>query len=162
MKTYACYGGLVLLLLVAAPWTKAEPASAPAKDPFIGNWMMNPDKSTFMPGPVPEDRTMIIERKNGGWHHLTRTRNEFLGNTNDIDYTAKFDGKDYPITGTGLDTVALKRIDTDTIERTGKVHGKPSETCTMKVSPDGKVLTLTVKGSYSGTNYSSVQVYERQ
>ena len=160
MKSYACYAGLIVALLV--PAVKAEPAGAPAKDAFLGNWMMNADKSRFVPGPVPEDRTMVLEMKNGGLHHLTRTRNQFLGNTDDIDYTAKFDGKDYPITGTGLDTVSLKRIDADTIERTGKVRGKPTETCTMKISDGGKILTLTVKGSYSGTNYSSVQVFERQ
>jgi hypothetical protein len=32
----------------------------------------------------------------------------------------------------------------------------------MEVSRDGKVLTLTVKGSYNGTDYGSVQVLTRQ
>ena len=134
-----------------------------AKDPFLGTWLLDADQSKFVPGPVPQDRTMIFkEEKDGAQRHLTKTPNLFLSATDDIDYTAKFDGKDYPITGTGLDTVSLKRIDSHTIERTGKVRGKVTETCTMKVSPDGKTLTLTIKGDFNGTDYSSVQVFHRE
>jgi hypothetical protein len=135
---------------------------AEAKDPFLGTWLLDADQSKFVPGPGPDDRTMIFTETDGGLRHLTKTPNLFLSSTEDIDYTAKFDGKDYPITGTGLDTVSLKRVDSHTIERTGKVRGKVSETCTMKVSPDGKTLTVTIKGSYNGTDYSSVQVLHRQ
>jgi hypothetical protein len=135
---------------------------AQAKDPFLGTWLLDADHSKFVPGPTPEDRTMIFEMKDGGLHHLTKTPNLFLSTTDDIDYTAKFDGKDYPITGTGLDTVSLKRLDSHSIERTGKVRGKVTETCTMTVSPDGKTLTMKVKGTYNGTDYSSEQVFHRQ
>ncbi len=153
----------VLILLVASvQGVHATPAGSQAKDPFLGTWMLDADKSTFVPGPAPEDRTMTIEEKDGGWHHLTKTRNLFLGGTDDIDYTAKFDSKDYPITGTALDTVSLKRIDSHTIERAGKIRGKVTESCTMKVSEDGRVLTMTVKGSYNGTDYSSTQILTRQ
>ena len=162
MKTYACMASLLVLLTAGALWVNASPGGNQGKDPFAGTWMLDADKSTFVPGPVPEDRTMTFEEKDGGIRHVTRTRNLFLGGTDDIEYTAKFDGKDYPITGTGLDTVSLKRVDANTIERTGKVRGKATETCTMKISPDAKTLTMTVKGSYNGTDYSSMQVFARQ
>ena len=138
----------ILTALISAPLLcgHAFAAGNQAKDPFLGTWMMDTDRSTFVPGPVPEDRTMTFELKDGALHHITRTRNLFLGGTDDIDYTAKFDGKDYPIAGTGIDTISLKRIDPNTIERTGKVRGMVTETGTMKVSPDGKVLTITIKG----------------
>jgi hypothetical protein len=161
MKTYARIASLLVVLIAPAFWVHASPAGGQAKDPFLGTWMLDSDKSTFVPGPVPEDRTMTFEAKADGLHNITRTRNLFLGGTDDIDYTAKFDGKDYPITGTGLDTVSLKRVDANTIERTGKVHGKVTESCTMKIAPDGKTLTMTVKGSYNGTDYHSTQVFER-
>lgn len=137
-------------------------AQGPSKDPFVGTWLIDTDQSKFVPGPAPDDRTMIFEEKDGGLRHLTKTPNLFLSSSEDIDYTAKFDGKDYPITGTGLDTVSLKRVDSHTIERTGKVRGKVTETCEMKVAPDGRTLTVTIKGTYNGTNYSSVQVLHRQ
>ena len=162
MSTYARLVALALLASAPAIPGNAAPGGNQAKDPFLGTWLLDADKSTFVPGPVPEDRTMICEMKDGALHHLTKTPNLFLGGTDDIEYTAKFDGKDYPITGTGIDTVSLKRVDANTIERTGKVRGKPAETCTMKVSPDGKTLTVTIKGSYNGTDYSSVQILTRQ
>jgi len=132
-----------------------------SKDPFIGKWALDPDHSQFTPGPGPTNRTMIFEMKPKGLHNLTDTTNA-NGGVSTIDYTAKFDGADYPVEGTAIDTVSLKRVDANTIERTGKVRGMPSESCTMKVSPNGKTLTETIKGSYHGTNYSSTQVYNRQ
>jgi len=139
----------------------AQSLFAQSKDAFLGKWVMDPDQSQFTPGPGPFDRSMIFEMKNGGLHNLTSTKNA-NGGTTIIEYTAKFDGADYPIDGTGLDTVSIKRDDPNTIERTGKVRHMPSETCMMKVSPDGKTLTMTVKGSYNGANYSSTQIYKRQ
>lgn len=162
MKPHIRRSSLLVLLLGWSVFPATPPAMGQGKDPFLGTWLLDSDKSTFVPGPVPEDRTMIFELKDGALRHLTKTPNLFLGNTNDIDYTARFDGKDYSITGTGLDTVSLKRVDSHKIERTGKVQGKVTEHCTMEVSRDGKVLTLTVKGSYNGTDYSSVQVLTRQ
>jgi len=67
-----------------------------------------------------------------------------------------------PIEGSQLDTVALKRVDANTVERTGKVKGQVAETVTMKISGAGKILTMTTKGSIDGVDYSSTQVYAKQ
>jgi len=162
MKRYVAHGSALALLLGSMLLLDARPAAAQTKDPFLGTWILDADKSQFVPGPGPEDRKMIFEAKENGIRHTTKTLNAFLSTTDDIDYTARFDGKDYPITGTGLDTVSLKRIDAYTIERTGKVRGKVAETGTMKVSADGKALTVSLKGSYNGTDYSSVQILTRE
>ena len=162
MKPYPTQWTTMALTLVALLSLSVPPALAQAKDPFLGAWVLDADKSQFVPGPGPEDRRMIFEAKDNGIRHITKTLNAFLSTTDDIEYTARFDGKDYPITGTGLDTVSLKRIDANTIERTGKVRGKVTETGTMKVSADGKVLTVSLKGSYNGTDYRSVQILTRE
>ncbi len=133
-----------------------------AKDPFVASWEMDPDKSTFTPGPGPMERYMTFEMSDKGMTHLTQTPQGFGGFSADITYTAKFDGKDYEIQGTGLDTVALKRVDANTIERTGKESGKVCETAMLKVSRDGKTLSVTTKGNFRGTEYSSVQIFKRQ
>jgi hypothetical protein len=145
-------GGAVLLM--------AALAAGQAADPFAGTWQLDADNSTFDPGPGPMDRSMKFDVTANGFHHQTLTPTLFAG-TNIIEYTAKFDGKDYEIVGSGLDTVSLKRIDAKTIERTGKESGKVSETCTMKISADGKTLTVTTKGTFRGTAYSSVQILKR-
>jgi hypothetical protein len=150
-------GGSVLFVALLA----AALALAQAPDPFAGAWQLDADNSTFDPGPGPTDRNMKFEVTANGLHHQTLTPTLFAG-TNIIEYTAKFDGKDYEILGSGLDTVSLRRVDAKTIERTGKESGKMSETCTMKISADGKTLTVTTKGAFRGTPYSSVQILKRQ
>ena len=77
-------------------------------------------------------------------------------------YTAKFDGSEAPVMGSSnLETVSIKRVDARSIERTGKTRGLVIETCSMKVSPDGKRLTMVIKGS-GEFPYSSTQVFDRQ
>ena len=77
-----------------------------------------------------------------------------------VEYTARFDGTDSPISNSTLSTVSLKRVDDRTVERTGKVQGQVVETETRTVSDNGRVLTVTTKGNKDGTEYSSVQVYK--
>jgi len=67
-------------------------------------------------------------------------------------YTAKFDGKDYPYKGDpGTTSVSLKKIDANTIEETDKRDGKPISVSQMKVSADGKTMTLENKDLLRGT-----------
>ncbi len=149
-------------ILTAAVFLIQPAARAQKSDPFVGKWELDPLKSSFTPGPGPDSRSMTIElTSDGGFHHTTFTPTVFAG-TNFIEYTAKFDGKDYDIVGAVIDTVSLKRVDANTIERSGKQAGKAAETCIMKLSPDQKTLTMTIKGSVSGNSYSSTQVYTRE
>ena len=145
---------------------------------IFGKWRLDRGRSTFTEsarrtfGPSGIDatgvewRTMVIEPDGDGIKHTTDTRaitddTGFFRET----YTAKFDGQDTPIflKATALDSVSLKRIDANTIERIGRIAGKETETATWKLSPDGQVLTFTVKGSVpGGPTYSSVQVFNRE
>ena len=154
MQRQAVRLGFMALVLAAAMQAQTK------QDAFVGTWAMDPDKSTFTPGPAPVERYMTFEMSDKGMMHLTKTPGQ-LGSSN-IVYTAKFDGKDYEILGSGLDTVSLKRVDGNTIERSGKESGKVSETAVLKVSPDGKTLNVTTKGNFRGTEYSSVQIFVRQ
>jgi hypothetical protein len=136
-------------------------AIAQATDPAVGSWVLNYGKSVFNPENTLQRRTATFEGAPDGFKHiqLTLLAN---GSTSRIEYTVKFDGKDHPIAGSALDTVAVKRIDANTVERTGKVGGKIVETATRTVSADGKTLTITTKGNLDGTEYSSTQVFEKQ
>jgi hypothetical protein len=125
-------------------------------DPFIGTWALDPTQSSFVPGPVPAGRTMVFEAVDNGFRNMIMT--EGIGANN--SYTVKFDGKDYAGDGaSNIDTYSVKRVDANTIERRGKQGGKVVEIATFRISPDGKILNLTVKGSFQGTDYSSTQVY---
>lgn len=76
----------------------------------------------------------------------------------------KYDGKDYPITGSpDYDTIAVTRIDAYTAKSVQKKDGKTVGTTIRKVSKDGKVMTLTSKGtSAKGTPVNNVLVFDKQ
>lgn len=151
-----------LALSIAGALSAAGPSAKTSKDPLIGNWVMDSTKSTFMPGPVPDERTMTFEAVPNGFKNTMKTTGAF-GNVDEVVYEAKYDGKEYPASPlTPLDTVSLKRIDANTVERIGKAGGKEVETTMFKLSPDAKVLTMTVKGETRGLNYSSLQIYTRE
>ena len=138
---------LAPLMMGLILWAPGSPASAQAADPVIGTWKLDVAKSKYRPGPPPQSLTMKFETAGKG---VTVTTDEVgaEGQTIHTEYTANYDGKDYPITGSVTsDTVALKRIDARTLQRTDKQGGKVVLTLMRKISTDGKMLTLAVKGT---------------
>jgi len=76
-------------------------------------------------------------------------------------YTAKLDGKDYPVTGAyGWDSVSLKRVSDSAIEETDKRAGKTIEVVKMTVAPDGKKMTVVAADKLTGR--TSTYVAEKQ
>jgi hypothetical protein len=148
--------GLLSVLSVGQGVMVAQSVSDSAR----GAWTLNHAKSTFS-GAVPERRVMKFEVVGDAIKETTYTMSSDQPSVL-VEYTARFDGNDYPISNSILSTVSLNRVDDRTVERTGKIRGQVVETETRTVSDDGKVLTVTTKGNRDGTEYSSVQVYDRQ
>jgi hypothetical protein len=80
-----------------------------------------------------------------------------------VQYTAKYDGLDYAITGSsGGDLISLTRIDRYTTRSTQKRAGKAVIIATRTVSKDGKLLTVVTKGrTAEGQVIDSVMVFDR-
>ena len=152
--TRACLLRLAVVVVVGV-------ALAQSKDSLVGTWQLNRAKSEYMPDNTLQSRTIEIGAKGAGISVVQKTVVE-AGNTVTSEYDGAYDGKDVPISGSLLDTVALKRVNASTVERTGKIRGQPVETATMTVSSDGKVLTIVTKGSVDGNDYSSTQVFDKQ
>jgi hypothetical protein len=120
--------------------------SAQTTDPRIGTWKLNVAKSQFSPGPPLQSLTVKVEASGQGEKVSTEAVNAD-GTRTATQYTANFDGKDYPLTGSLVaDTVSLKRIDRRTTDRTDKKAGAVAQTLKRVVSQDGKMMTVTVKG----------------
>jgi len=134
---------------------------AQSKDPFASTWLLARGKSDFDPPSNFFRRTLILEPIESGHKCIVRTVTD-RQQTIEYVYEARFDGKDTPSENTPFETMAIKRVDANTIDRIGKIKGQVVETSTMKLLEDGKVLTLTTKGSFEGQNYSSTQVFNRQ
>ena len=132
-----------------------------SKDPLVGTWIVDRGKSDFDPPSNFFQRTMIVELRENALSVVTITIND-RRQTSRTGFTAKYDGKDAAIENSVLDTVALKRIDAQTVERIGKLRGQVVEKATWKVSPDGKILTIAATGSAEGQEYTSTQHFDRQ
>lgn len=77
--------------------------------------------------------------------------------------SAKFDGKDYPVTGPTVPagwTLTIKKAGPQSFEMTQKMNGKTIFVTSFSASADGK--TLTEEGTASATNEKIKAVYERQ
>jgi hypothetical protein len=101
---------------------------AAADAPYAGKWKMNVAKSDF------GDTTVTYEQMSGGEMKTTMDGQSYTFNT---------DGKDN-MTPWGM-TVAWKAAGADTWEMIEKTNGKVTCTSTLKLSADGKMLTLDAK-----------------
>jgi hypothetical protein len=137
--------------------------AAQASNPRLGTWKLNVEKSKYNPGPAPQSGTMKVEAAGEG-EKTTAEGVNAAGTATKTEYTAQYDGKDYPITGSQTaDTVALKRIDARTIERTDKKGDKVVGTSRRVISEDGKTMTNTIKGTNAqGQATDNVTVWEKQ
>jgi hypothetical protein len=79
-------------------------------------------------------------------------------------YTAKYDGKEYPVVGAPWDTTAMKQVDANTVTfEVKKTGGKYHTTGRTVISADGKTMTTTTKGmNDEGKPSSGTLIYEKQ
>jgi hypothetical protein len=155
--------GVFAIVVAMVLGTAIASVSAQANDPRIGTWKLNVAKSKYDPGPAPKSLTLKVEAAGQGEKATTEFVNADGSRTSTV-YTANFDGKDYPITGSQLaDMVSLKRIDAQTTDRTDKKGGKVVQTLRRVVAKDGKTMTVTTKGTNAqGKAINNVAVFEKQ
>jgi len=137
--------------------------AAAQTNPHVGTWQLNLAKSTFDPGPAPKSQTRVYEMA-GDMLKSTQTNMQVDGSKSVGTYSARFDGKDYPATGSPVyDTIALTRVDANTFDASLKRSGKLVQTARNIVSADGKVMTVTVNGAdaTTGRKFTTVIVLEK-
>src|SRR5262249_27403048 len=122
-------------------------SSLRAADAALGSWKMNIAKSKYSPGPLPQSASVKYEASDGGYKRSGETI-EADGTKSAFEYTAKYDGKEYPVTGSAIfDTIAVKRIGDNASEATLKKAGKVVRHAKRVISKDGKVMTITMTGT---------------
>jgi len=122
-------------------------AQAPAAKNMAGTWKLDTAKSKYSPGPTPKSQMANLEAVEGGMK-VVSDRVEADGKNTHFEWTAKFDGKDYPVKGDpGRDAVSVKKIDDYTLDITNKKGGKVTTSIHAVYARDGKSRTETVTGT---------------
>jgi hypothetical protein len=137
-------------------------AMCSAQNPNLGTWKLNETKSKPAPG-VPKNLTVKYEAA-GNSIKATIDGVDGQGQPTHNEWTGKFDGKDYPVTGDPTsDARALKQIDDHNYELTVKKNGKVTMTGKMVISADGKSRTVTVRATNaSGAKVEGTAAYDKQ
>ena len=145
-------------LLLAVPTVAAQKI-----DPFIGKWVLNVAKSSYTGVPAPKSSTAVYTAAGTGLHVLATGTNA-AGVDTRVEYTAQFDGKDYPVTGSpDYDTVSLTRVSTSKLTFIRKRAGAPAQLGSMTLSRDANTRTVITDGTNAaGIKLHSVAVYERK
>ena len=154
---FALSAGLAVIVCGVAVTAQTTP------DPAHGVWTLNVAKSTFSPGPAPKSGTVTYSAAGAG----TKVAVDLVagdGTKVHWEYTADYDGKDYPVKGNpDADTASLKRINATTVEIQNKKGGKNTLLNTRVFSADSKTLTVTTKGTNGqGQATDNLQVFERK
>ncbi len=133
-----------------------------AQSPQMGTWKLNEAKSKI-PAGAPKNTTVVYEAA-GDNVKVTVDGVDGQGKPAHNEWTGKFDGKDYPVTGdTASDTRSYKQINDHTLELTAKKGDQVTITGKISVSADGKTRTVDATGTDpSGKKIKTEGVYDKQ
>lgn len=164
-------GGTTLSVKADAPDTWIVERKKDGRLLIRATWKLSKDSNTltdyyrqFESDGSTTSMDYVYQRSGGGsgfaadWHSIKETINspfvlevkEYQGDglslTDPVLHetkNVKLDGKDYPVEKSGR-SVAIERVDEHTLEMTEKRSGTVMDTREIKVSPDGKRLTMTL------------------
>jgi hypothetical protein len=133
-----------------------------AADAQMGTWKLNEAKSKFTPGTTKN--TMVVYEAAGDQVKVTVSGVDAKGKSTRNQWTGRFDGKNYPVTGDpNSDARSYKKINDRTLEMTIWYHGRVAGTGRVMVSADGKSRTATASGTTAkGKDFKTTAVYDKQ
>lgn len=129
---------------------------------FTGTWKLNEAKSKFVRGAAMNKtvvyQSMFFQTK------VTVDGTDGKGKPAHNEWTGKFDGQDYAVTGDSMsDMRSYTKVDDNTMTMTVKKGGKVVGTGKIAVAADGKSRTVTTWGmSSKHKKVTNVAVYDKQ
>jgi hypothetical protein len=151
----------MLLLTVALCF--AGTALSLAQSPQMGTWKLDEAKSKIPAGMVKNSTVVYVA--DGDNVKVTTDGTSSDGKPMHTEWTGKFDGKEYPLTGDPTaDSRSYKASDDNhKLELTSKKNGKEVNNGHVEVSKDGKTRTLHMTATDpSGKKVSGVSMYDKQ
>ena len=129
---------------------------------FMGTWQLNEAKSKTAAG--AGKNSTVAYTMEGDKIKCTIDGTDSSGQAIHSEWTGKFDGKDYPVTGDPVTNMRSYRlINSHTLSVTEKKDGKVVDTVRIVVSVSGKTRTVTAhERNAKGMPITLVTVYDKQ
>jgi hypothetical protein len=133
-----------------------------ADDPQIGTWKLNEAKSKLIPG--EGKNTTVVYEATGDQVKVTIDGTDKDGKPTHNEWTGKFDGKDYAVTGDPKsDMRSYTKIDDHKLKFTVKKDGKTTATGRIVVAADGKSRMVTAHAAgEQGKESKEKAAYDKQ
>lgn len=150
-----------ILLTMVALFAAAVVCFA-ADDANMGTWKLNEGKSKLIAGTTKN--VTVAYSAAGDSVKVTIDGVDGAGKPTHNEWTGKFDGKDYAVTGDATsDMRSYKRVSARTLAFTVKKGGKTTMSGQIVVSADGKSRTVTANGMDDmGMKMTGTSVYDKQ
>lgn len=150
------------MLLIAAMILAAGAVVWAADTPNMGAWKLNEAKSKFSPG-ATKNHTVVYSAA-GDSTKVTVDGTDSAGKAVHNEWTGKFDGKDYPVTGSPTgDSRSYRQVDKRTLEFKEKKDGKVTTSGAIVISANGKTRTVRTSGTDAqGKKLTVTAVYDKQ
>ena len=149
-------------LVVTAAFSLMAVAIGFAADPNVGSWKLNEAKSKIAAGAAKN--VTVVYTAVGDSYKCVVDGVDGTGKPAHNEWTGKFDGKSYPVTGDPTaDSRSLKPVSPGHYALTNSKDGKEVLTGTVGFSADNKTRTLTTHTTdAAGKKLTSIAVYDRQ
>jgi len=133
-----------------------------AQDPNLGTWKLNEAKSKIQKG-AAKNQTVVYEMS-GDQVKVTVDGVDGDGNATHNEWTGKYDGKYYAVTGSpASDMRSYRKINKRTLSISEKKGSKVVTTGTITVATNGKSRTVSVNGTDAkGKRFHTTGVYDKQ
>jgi len=130
--------------------------------PAIGTWKLNEAKSQIGPGQA-KNLTVVYAEAPGDMVKITVDGVDKNGKATHSEWTGKFDGKDYPVTGDpNSDARAYTQLDANKLEFTAKKDGKDIAKGRVDVAEDGKSRIVITSGTDpDGKRFKNMAFYDK-
>ena len=132
-----------------------------AQDGHMGTWKLNEAKSKI-PAGATKNHTVVYEAA-GDSIKVIVDGTDASGAAAHNEWTGKFDGKDYAVTGDPTaDTRAYRKVGARTLAMTIKKGGKVTVTGRIMVTANGKSRTVMTSGTdANGKKFKTTAVYDK-
>jgi hypothetical protein len=129
--------------------------------PHMGTWKLDEAKSKF--AGKARNHTVVYESAGDQTKVIVDGVDE-NGAAVHSEWTGKFDGKEYPVTGdSNADVRSYRVVNKNTMTITGKKGGKTTLTGRITIARDGKSRTVTTTATNAqGKKVTNVAVYNKQ